>query len=56
MLVTHNLEIMRSICTRALWLDEGRLRLDGGVTDVISSYQNSEKRKFHQNKITAGYF
>lgn len=38
-MVTHNLNEIRSSCTRALWLDQGRLLADGDVEDVISQYE-----------------
>lgn len=38
-MVTHNLgEIQRS-CSRALWLDQGVLKADGDVDEVIALYQ-----------------
>lgn len=37
--VTHNLNMVRSTCDRAVWLDEGRVRADGEVDDVIADYQ-----------------
>lgn len=37
--VTHNLNMVRSTCDRAVWLDDGRVRADGEVDDVIADYQ-----------------
>lgn len=36
--VSHNLTAVQKLCTRALWLDEGRLVADGAVHDVVSRY------------------
>jgi len=36
--VTHSLDTARSICDRAVWLNEGRIEMDGEVNKVIDSY------------------
>jgi teichoic acid transport system ATP-binding protein len=38
-LVSHSLKAIRQMCTRALWIDEGRLRMDGPTDDVADAYQ-----------------
>lgn len=38
-LVTHAMQTMQSLCTRAVWLDEGQIRATGEVQDVISAYR-----------------
>ena len=40
-MVTHNLEEIKKTCTRALWLENGHLKLDGEVDFVIDSYKQS---------------
>jgi lipopolysaccharide transport system ATP-binding protein len=37
-LSTHALEIIRSWCTRVLWIDQGRIREDGPPDEVIAAY------------------
>lgn len=37
-LVSHDPSIIRSLCNRVIWLDHGRLKLDGGTEDVLSQY------------------
>lgn len=37
-LVTHSLEMVREMCNRAIWLDEGRLQVEGGVEQVLERY------------------
>lgn len=37
--VSHVLEQVRELCERALWLDEGRLVMDGPVEEVLACYQ-----------------
>lgn len=43
-LVTHSLASVRETCSRALWLDRGRLRQDGAVDDVVGAYKASVKK------------
>lgn len=37
-LVTHDLASLQSICSRALWLDSGKIRMVGKVKDVSNEY------------------
>ena len=37
-LVTHDMASVRDLCTRALWLKEGRLEMDGPPAQVTDSY------------------
>jgi lipopolysaccharide transport system ATP-binding protein len=36
--VSHGLGQIRRLCTRAIWLNEGSVRAEGAVDDVISAY------------------
>jgi lipopolysaccharide transport system ATP-binding protein len=36
--VSHNMAAVENLCSRALWIDGGRLRMDGDATDVIRAY------------------
>ncbi len=36
--VSHNMASVRSLCTRAVWLDAGQIRLQGAVEKCISEY------------------
>jgi teichoic acid transport system ATP-binding protein len=37
-LVSHSLEEVRRLCTRALWIEQGILKADGSVEDVVDEY------------------
>ena len=37
-LVSHSMAKIREICTRAIWLEAGRIRLDGDVNSVTREY------------------
>lgn len=36
--VSHNMEQVREICTRAVWLEKGKIRADGGCVRVTEEY------------------
>ncbi len=37
-LSSHAVHILRTWCTRIIWLDQGRIRADGDVTEVLEAY------------------
>ncbi|MBN1134947.1 MAG: ABC transporter ATP-binding protein, partial [Anaerolineae bacterium] len=39
-LVTHDLDAVRSLCDRAIWLDEGKIQAEGTVDLVVEKYLN----------------
>jgi teichoic acid transport system ATP-binding protein len=41
-MVTHNMNEIRSTCTRAVWLEGGRLVIDGTVEEVLDAYEAKE--------------
>jgi ABC-type polysaccharide/polyol phosphate transport system ATPase subunit len=36
--VTHDLEGLPELCDRAIWLEQGRVEMDGPVEDVVAAY------------------
>jgi teichoic acid transport system ATP-binding protein len=40
-LVTHNLGEIRETCSRAIWLEQGEIRADGDVDDVLAGYTST---------------
>jgi lipopolysaccharide transport system ATP-binding protein len=38
-LVSHSMETVRQMCRRAIWLNEGRVRLDGPAAEVTAAYE-----------------
>jgi len=36
--VSHSMDLIARYCNRCIWIDDGELRMDGKVEDVISSY------------------
>ena len=43
-LVSHSAATIRSMCDRALWLDQGELVMDGPVDEVVDAYADSAEK------------
>ena len=41
-LVSHSMPELRQYCTRGLWIEQGELRLDGPLDDVIAAYNSDD--------------
>jgi lipopolysaccharide transport system ATP-binding protein len=39
--VSHNMAAVENLCTRGIWIDGGRLRMDGPTRDVIEAYMST---------------
>ena len=39
--VSHDLDTITQLCSRAVWLDRGRMRMAGDVTSVVEAYRSS---------------
>jgi lipopolysaccharide transport system ATP-binding protein len=42
--VSHNLPSVENLCERTIWIDQGRIRMDGKSADVIREYMGSVRR------------
>ena len=40
-LASHNVWFVEQMCKRAIWLEEGRIRMDGAASEVIGAYKNA---------------
>jgi teichoic acid transport system ATP-binding protein len=40
-MVTHNTNEIRRTCTRAIWLEDGSINLDGSVEEVLEAYDDN---------------
>jgi lipopolysaccharide transport system ATP-binding protein len=45
--VSHDIGAVRSLCTRAVYLDAGRLRMLGGAADVASAYVQTMREEMN---------
>lgn len=43
---SHNLYQIKEMCTQALWLEEGRIKLAGDVDKVVDAYQNASRQRY----------
>ncbi len=41
LLVSHSLDLIEVVCDRAIWLEKGKLRLDGHPRQVVDAYRTS---------------
>jgi ABC-type polysaccharide/polyol phosphate transport system ATPase subunit len=41
-LVSHEMDQIRKLCTRAVWLEQGTLRMDGDVEQVLTAYRAND--------------
>jgi lipopolysaccharide transport system ATP-binding protein len=37
-IATHSRELVESVCTRAIWLEHGQIKMDGPVSEVVLAY------------------
>ena len=42
--VSHNVNMIKRVCPRAIWLDDGRIRAEGSVDDVVAEYKDANKK------------
>lgn len=49
-LVSHSMKQIRQSCTRAFWLDKGRIVMDGLPEDVIDAYHGTRQEQRLQKK------
>ncbi|MGJ5813756.1 ATP-binding cassette domain-containing protein [Paludibaculum fermentans] len=53
--VSHAAATVRELCQRAIWLEEGVLRMDGPIDEVIAAYESGlNLRAVHLNEPEAG--
>jgi lipopolysaccharide transport system ATP-binding protein len=49
--VSHNMPAVKSLCGRAILLDEGRVTLDGSVDDVVNAYLTADNDEMARTGI-----
>jgi lipopolysaccharide transport system ATP-binding protein len=50
--VSHNLRAVSEMCSRCLWLDRGRLVMEGSANDVVQQYITRAQEGMHGNSET----
>ena len=43
--VSHNLDAISRLCSRAIWLEHGEIAAEGGTDDVVESYLSAQVKK-----------
>ena len=41
--VSHNVNMIKRVCPRAIWIDQGRIRTQGNVDEVIAEYRGANE-------------
>lgn len=54
LIVSHNLKFIESVCTRAIWLDRGRLEYDGEPKEAVKLYQERVRERKRKQKAQKG--
>ena len=44
-IVSHGLGILKTLCTRIIWLERGAIKMDGPVDDVLTQYGSYQKKR-----------
>ncbi len=39
--VSHSTGVLRRVCTRAIWMDDGRVVMDGSMAAVLAAYEDA---------------
>jgi len=39
---SHSNEFLAQLCDRALWIDHGEIKMDGGIEDVVTAYEGPD--------------
>jgi len=45
--VTHSLMAVRQFCTRAIWLENGKIKMDGAIKEITEAYERYMKELEH---------
>lgn len=53
LLVTHGLELVRTMCDHAVWLEHGQVRSEGKAAEVVSDYLNEVNEAEAQRLLDA---
>jgi lipopolysaccharide transport system ATP-binding protein len=50
-LVSHNLEAVQRLCERAIWIDGGRMAMDGTAVEVIATYLQAGRAHSEEHAV-----
>lgn len=49
--VSHSVDMIRRLCDRAIWMEQGKIRADGDVVEVLSDYTGECLRTSFEHRI-----
>ena len=58
-MVSHDLEVMRRLCTHLLWMEKGDVQAHGPTAEVAEAYQDYSKDRVNKQQLSTkkgGYF
>lgn len=50
-IVSHDTQLVKSLCNRVLWMDHGKLIADGPADETVNQYLSGKNERFIQNKF-----
>ena len=50
-LVSHSLGSIRNLCERAIWLQDGRIKIDGSSAEVVDQYLAFSNKHYYQQQL-----
>ncbi len=50
-IVSHSMQFVEQICTRAIWIDEGRVRADGDAEKIVDEYRTAMGMKKPRRRL-----
>ena len=50
--VSHDMTAVKSLCDRAFWMDEGKIKLSGNASDVVDQYLIGTREQANLDKYT----
>jgi lipopolysaccharide transport system ATP-binding protein len=53
-LVSHQMAVIRRLCHRTIWIENGKIQLDGPCQEVVSAYESSMARGGRRKDAFAG--
>ena len=43
LIVSHDIEVLKEICDRVIWIDDGNIKKIGNVNEILEEYKNSNR-------------
>lgn len=50
-IVSHSMNFVKKVCTRAIWMEQGQVVFDGGAEEAVDKYMEAQGLKKKQNRV-----